>query len=469
MKNASLPRVVSLEGISKQLESFKIESNARVNENEESQRKQQQSNNKQNEHIGNAWRLPSLYDWSQGEIMNLKLSDSVIGDQSPKSILESAHTTNKKMVYIPKIIDEGFMLSEDTVYHHRHQVEALEERVVLDLGGSPVSALKFSPMCSQLVVGTRNGEWSEWNPEDGTKLLCGSCGNREISSLQVIGEAGGRITAYTRYVLLTACTDSTVMLWRVDRYGRDIRMVFSCRCWSQFDDMVENMDYSRSSKKFAMAWEPNTAKIATNRRNPGVVRFWDLPQEMCFARCRVPLDSCIDSLTWTGSIAHMGPQCLFGGTDNGSLFLIDMRTKNAIETTPLEHSTHNDAIVRVICQASNTGGHLLSASRDGVVCVWDPRKLSGKDGLEPITILQLGQVEFLSAHTYLPIFACKTMESSVDIFNVQGDLLKSLEIPECIEEQNRVNWLSFDIQRPYFGVGQENSTVRIYSASHFSG
>ncbi|GJQ09993.1 hypothetical protein GpartN1_g1784.t1 [Galdieria partita] len=466
IKNASLPRVVSLEGIAQQMEAFKIRSTTddddvdyNVIDNES------QNGDKQSQHIGNAWRLPSLYDWSQGEIMNLRISESIKGDRSPQSIFESLYNSNKQMVYLPEILDEGYLLSDNSVYIHQHHVESLQEHLTLDLGGSPITCLKFSPMCSQLIVGTRNGEWSEWNPESGTQQLSASCGNREICAMRVIGEAGGRITSYTRYALLTACSDSTIMLWRVDRYNQDIRMAFSCRCWSQFDDMEENIDYSKAyiSKKFAISWEPYHARIATNRRNPGVIRFWDLPQEMCFARCRVPLDSCINSLTWTGSIANMGPQCLFGGTDNGSLFTVDMRTKNSIDSIPIEQSIHNDAIIRVLGQSSSTGGHLLSASKDGVVCVWDPRKLSTE--LEAATTLQLGQVGFLAAHTCLPLFACRTTENNVDIFNTQGELLKSLEISGCAEEKSRVNWITFDIEQPYIGIGQENSIVSIYSSN----
>ncbi|GJD12372.1 Regulatory-associated protein of mTOR [Galdieria sulphuraria] len=427
IKNASLPRVVSLEGIAQQMEAFKIHSTMDDDDVDYNDIEiNSQNGEKQSQHIGNAWRLPSLYDWSQGEIMNLRISESLKGGQSPQSIFENLYNQNKQMVYLPDIIDEGYLLSDKPVYVRWHHMENLQEQVTIDLGGSPVTCVKFSPMCSQLIIGTRNGEWSEWNPENGIQQLTASCGDREICAMRVIGEAGGRITSYTRYVLLTACSDSTIMLWRVDRYNQDIRMVFSCRCWSQFDDMEENIDYSKAniSKKFAMSWEPYSARIATNRRNPGVIRFWDLPQEMCFARCRVPLDSCINSLTWTGSIANMGPQCLFGGTDNGSLFTVDLRTQNSIESVPIENSIHNDAIVRVLGQASSTGGHLLSASKDGVVCVWDPRKLS--TGLETISTLQLGQVGFLSAHTCLPMFACRTTESNVDIFNTKENSVVSI-------------------------------------------
>lgn len=413
----------------------------------------------------NAWRLPSLYDWSQGEIMNLRLSDSVSDAGMSESNFERTFGKKKRMVIIPEILDEGHLLSDNQFYIQRHHVESMQEYITLDLGKSPVTCLKFSPMCSQLLVGTRDGEWSEWNPENGTQQISASCGNRAICDIKVVGEAGGRITPYTRYALLTACSDGTIMLWRVDRYSRDIRIAFSCRCWSQFDDMEENIDLSKAriSRKFEMCWEPHHAKIATNRRNPGVIRFWDLPQEMCLARCRVPLDSCITSMTWTGSIANLGPECLFGGTDDGSLFMVDMRTSDAISAVPLEKSAHNDSIVRVLGQASNSGGHLLSASRDGVVCVWDPRKLTTQ--LEAITTSRQEKVRFLSAHTYLPIFACTTTESKVDIFSVEGELIKSLEIPNCKETNSHINWTTFAIQQPYFAVGQENSTVSIYSAS----
>lgn len=78
------------------------------------------------------------------------------------------------------------------------------------------------------------------------------------------------------------------------------------------------------------------------------------------------------------------PHLLIGGYQNGQIALFDTRKgSHPMETSPVEHS-HKDPVHKVIFPSSKTGSDVFSTSTDGLVFLWDIRKL-----VEPVEAIPI--------------------------------------------------------------------------------
>ncbi|TMW57745.1 hypothetical protein Poli38472_014348 [Pythium oligandrum] len=116
---------------------------------------------------------------------------------------------------------------------------------------------------------------------------------------------------------------------------------------------------------------------------------------------------------------------IFGGTYSGQIVVWDTRAKSApVQKTLLSSGSHTHPIYSMSVVGTKSAYHLVSASTDGRVCVWDVDQLQ-----QPLEMLDLRiAMSIVSNYSSVNISSDKKMEASVTSFAIHRKENKQLYI-----------------------------------------
>ncbi|DAZ96092.1 TPA: hypothetical protein N0F65_000640 [Lagenidium giganteum] len=144
---------------------------------------------------------------------------------------------------------------------------------------------------------------------------------------------------------------------------------------------------------------------------------------------------------------------ILGGTYSGQIVIWDTRAKSApVQKTSMSSCSHTHPIYSMAIVGTKSSYHLISASTDGRVCVWDIDQLQ-----QPIDVLDLRiACSIVSNYTSVSISTDKKMEASVTSFSVFRKENKELYIGT---EAGKVYSTKLDQQKSKTGAGTSQDSA----------
>ncbi|KAJ0411002.1 hypothetical protein ATCC90586_007156 [Pythium insidiosum] len=116
---------------------------------------------------------------------------------------------------------------------------------------------------------------------------------------------------------------------------------------------------------------------------------------------------------------------IFGGTYSGQIVVWDTRAKSApVQKTSLSSGSHTHPVYSLAVVGARSSYHLVSASTDGRVCIWDVDQLQ-----QPLEMLDLRiAVSIVSNYSSVNIATDKKMEAAVTTFAIHRKENKQLYV-----------------------------------------
>ncbi|GLE00557.1 hypothetical protein PINS_up009314 [Pythium insidiosum] len=177
----------------------------------------------------------------------------------------------------------------------------------------------------------------------------------------------------------------------------------------------------RNASNAALSASSSSALLADlSRTTDGVVLLWStaLPTRPEY---RFTCHSQVTSACFNPFDRNL----IFGGTYSGQIVVWDTRAKSApVQKTSLSSGSHTHPVYSLAVVGSKSSYHLVSASTDGRVCVWDVDQLQ-----QPLEMLDLRiAVSIVSNYSSVNIATDKKMEAAVTTFAIHRKENKQLYI-----------------------------------------
>ncbi|KAK0613112.1 raptor N-terminal caspase like domain-containing protein [Bombardia bombarda] len=301
-------------------------------------------------------------------------NDAVLLETQPQKTHARTHKWNKQIA----VINNGSQPA--TMIFHQ-----FEDFVAVADDGNTVNIWDWKQ-------GGRKSRFSNGNPE----------GSR-ISDIKFINEDD-------QALLMTGSSDGVLRIYRNYNSDENVELASS---WRALTHMVP----SKVNSNMIFEWQQvnGQALVAGDER---LIRIWNAGHEMCTHEIPARSGSCVTALTsdqMTGNIFVAG----FG---DGAIRVFDSRIKPQ-DAMVRKWKEGNRQWIRSLHMQRGGQRELLSASRDGVVRLWDIRmERSLKAFLTTKDVLRTA-----STHEHLPVFAVGTSAHLVKIFDLDGHELSRLQ------------------------------------------
>lgn len=439
--SSSLPRVMSIEGISQLFRGFA--SKGKLQETPKSSSFPTSSHPVGRETCASEkpWHLPSLYDWNQGAIMYLR---------APHSAETCNDHSNSADITTMNIWRDVSRVESDSIADSK--AKSLKEIAILDVGGGSVTSLAFGKSTT-LFVGSSRGEVSEWDYQKGIRKQAFWNGEDAVSHLFYGGDMELKYVDDALSVVITGSKHGQVKIWRL--YKSNVRLISS---WRNFD-----RSYDGVSKSLVMSCNTFTARIASN--SIGSLNIWDIPSERLLKRYYFENDQTeMSSTCWTCPVEVLGPYVVFSGTRSGNVLLTDTRCPEEKVVNIQAKDIHSHGkVISVASQKTAACDRLVSASASGRMAIWDPRKMTSDNGGLMLEAYREELSAMAARNNASTIFAGSS-KNCVKIFGSQGNMLRMIRYHEgsMSSQIGSVTCITSQPESPKFAFGCADSVVSVY-------
>jgi len=447
----SMPRVMSIEGISQLFRGFTSKGKFQDVPVRSSSLPQSSQSFTGRDSIASEkpWQLPSLYDWNQGAIMYLRAPYSTgTCNVSSGSIFGSENNATNVTKW---------RVESDTVADSK--VKSLKEVAILDVGGGSVTSLAFGSGAT-LLVGSSRGEVSEWDYQKGIRKLAFLNGEDSVSHIFYGGDMELKYIDDTFSVIITGSKWGEVKIWRLYRDKSNVRLITS---WRNFERAYYDQP-TQNRPRLTMSYNAFTARIASN--SDGFLNIWDIPSERLFKKYSLGEQTNICSTCWTCPVEVMGPHVVFSGTLQGNLTLVDTRCSESevIKCQVGDIHDHRE-VISVESQRTAACDRLISASTSGRVVVWDPRTITQTRGGQLLEIEAFGsELSAMTARNNASTILAGSKKNCIKIFGSQGSMLRMIRYHEgsMSSQIGAVTSMICHPESPRFAFGCADSVASVY-------
>lgn len=248
--------------------------------------------------------------------------------------------------------------------------------------------------------------------------------NLRLNRFSNANPQGSRINE-TRFIneddqalLMTGSSDGVVRIFR--NYESDnIETVSAFRALTDIVPSTKNAG-------LVLDWQQGQGKILV-AGDVKVIRVWNAATEICTNDIPARSGSCITSLTSD----QVAGDVFVGGYGDGAIRVFDQRIRPAMAMVKCWRD-HKQWITNVHLQRGGLR-ELVSGSRNGEIKLWDIRKD------EPLHTIRATKdtLRTVSVHEHAPVLATGTERHNVNVFNLNGAFLNTLEPYSSFLHHNR--------------------------------
>ncbi|KAI9843169.1 MAG: hypothetical protein M1838_002744 [Thelocarpon superellum] len=271
--------------------------------------------------------------------------------------------------------------------------------------GSQPTKMVFHQFADQLAVADERDVVTIWDWANQTRLNRFANGN----------PAGTKITEVTfineddQALLLTGSSEGVMRVFRhADEAGRTELV----SAWRALTNLVE----APVQAGLVFEWQQGHGK-ALIAGDVKVIRVWNAATEMAITDIPARSGACITSLTSD----QVAGDVFVAGFGDGAVRVYDQRNRPR-EAMVRVWREHRQWITGVHLQRGGAR-ELVSGSRNGEVKVWDLRH----DRSLHTIVAADDALRALGVHEHAPVFACGTGHNAVQVFNIDGTPLSTVE------------------------------------------
>jgi len=210
-------------------------------------------------------------------------------------------------------------------------------------------------------------------------------------------------------LLLAGSSDGVVKIYRNYDKTPKVEIVSSFRALSDLVPSTKNVG-------LVLNWQQGQGKLFA-AGDIKVIRVWNAATEICTHELPSRSGSCITALTSD----QVAGDIVVAGFGNGKVQVYDNRER-AARSMVRRYVSHQQWITNVHMQRGGMR-ELVSGSRNGEVKLWDVRM-----DRELFTMQATSHtLRTLSVHEHAPVFATGSDTHHVNLFNVNGNFLNSIE------------------------------------------
>ncbi|CAJ2504370.1 Uu.00g117640.m01.CDS01 [Anthostomella pinea] len=287
---------------------------------------------------------------------------------------------------------------------------------IMNNGAQPAK-MTFHQFEDHLAVADDGNTVHIWDWKKQSRLSRFSNGNPEgskISDMKFINEDD---TAF----LMTGSSDGVLRVYRNYDSSKTTELAAA---WRALTQMVP----SNVNSGMVFDWQQVTGKVLV-AGDVRVIRVWAAAYETCVMDIPARSGSCVTSLTsdqMTGNIFVAG----FG---DGAVRVFDTRLRPQESMVKKWRNDSDRQWIRSVHMQRGGQRELLSASRNGMVKLWDIRMDN------PLRVIQASRdtLRTASTHEHLPVFSVGTSAHTVKVFNFDGNELSRMEPYSNFLQQSR--------------------------------
>ncbi|MCJ1469945.1 hypothetical protein MMC07_008589 [Pseudocyphellaria aurata] len=232
-------------------------------------------------------------------------------------------------------------------------------------------------------------------------------------------------------LLMTGSSDGMIKIFRNYESEKHVEMVAAFRALT---DLVP----SNKNAGLVFDWQQGQGKLLV-AGDVKVIRVWNADTEICTSDIPARSGSCITSLTSD----QVAGNVFVGGYGDGAIRVFDQRLKPALAMVKVWRE-HKQWITNIHMQRGGLR-ELVSGSRNGEIKFWDIRMDA------PLNTMTATKqtLRTLSMHEHAPVFATGTERHNVNVFNVNGTLINSIEPYSSFLHPNRSSAIAATAFHPH--------------------
>lgn len=273
--------------------------------------------------------------------------------------------------------------------------------------GTQPAKMTFHQFENHVAVADDGNTINIWDWKTNARKSRFSNGNPEgskISEVKFINEDD-------QALLMTGSSDGVLRVYR--NYDSDENVELAS-AWRALTHMVP----SNVNSGMVFDWQQVNGQVLV-AGDERVIRIWNAGHEMCSHEIPARSGSCVTALTsdqMTGNIFVAG----FG---DGAIRVFDTRNRPQ-ESMVRKWKDDNRQWVRTVHMQRGGQRELVSASRNGMVRLWDIRK---DKPLATFGTTAHHVLRTASVHEHLPVLAVGTSVHTVRVFDLDGRIISSME------------------------------------------
>ncbi|KAK2075301.1 hypothetical protein P8C59_009438 [Phyllachora maydis] len=283
-------------------------------------------------------------------------------------------------------------------------VHRWNKQVAIINNGAQPAHLAFHQFERHLAVADNANTVHVWDWKQNERKSRFSNGNPEgskICDIKFINEDD-------QALLMTGASDGVIRIYR--NYDSD-KEVELASAWRALTQMVP----SNVNAGMVLDWEQVNGQLLV-AGDEKVIRVWNAGHEMCSREINARSGSCVTSLTSDQMTGNM----FVAGFGDGAVRVFDPRVKEPMQRA---WKPEDRQWVRNVHMQRGGQRELVSASRNGIVRLWDIRMD------QPLKTLRTMKdvLRTATAHEHLPVFAVGSSSHFVKVFNFDGTELGHIE------------------------------------------
>ncbi|KAK0703585.1 raptor N-terminal caspase like domain-containing protein [Lasiosphaeria miniovina] len=273
--------------------------------------------------------------------------------------------------------------------------------------GTQPAKMTFHQFENHVAVADDGNTINIWDWKTNARKSRFSNGNPEgskISEVKFINEDD-------QALLMTGSSDGVLRVYR--NYDSDENVELAS-AWRALTHMVP----SNVNSGMVFDWQQVNGQVLV-AGDERVIRIWNAGHEMCSHEIPARSGSCVTALTsdqMTGNI-------FIAGFGDGAIRVFDTRNRPQ-ESMVRKWKDDNRQWVRTVHMQRGGQRELVSASRNGMVRLWDIRK---DKPLATFGTTAHHVLRTASVHEHLPVLAVGTSVHTVRVFDLDGRIISSVE------------------------------------------